>query len=177
MSNEDKYAHDRDQEKIAKIRRDRQLAAIEKDEKEGIAALLDSDEALAEEALALGFDQKTVGILHLIPLLEVAWQDGIVDSAEKEAVLNAANSRGVEVGSEAHEFLTLLLSNEPSKTFFRRTRGVIAHLLQDKDLEKEEILKQIESVANASGGLFGLVGKISAGERELIADLKTIFKL
>ncbi len=175
MSDEDKYAHDRDQEKIDKIRRDRQLAAIKNDEKAGIAAILDSSDAVAEEAMDLGFDKKTVRILHLVPLLQVAWSDGILDKDEKAAILKAAAKHGVEDGTEAYEFLELLTSQQPSDSFFKRTQHVIASLL-DTDVEKEEILKDIESVAQASGGLFGL-GKISAGERELIAELKSILKL
>ena len=176
MSDEEKYVHDREQEKIDKIRRDRLMAAIQAEEKEGIAAILDSTEAIAAEALALGFDKKTVRILHLVPLLQVAWTDGIVDEDEKVAILTAASKHGIQEGSEAFEFLSLLMSHQPSNSFFARTQSVIANLLEDNDLEKEEILKDIESVAQASGGLFGL-GKVSAGERELITELKSILKL
>ncbi len=173
---EEKYAHDRDQEKIDKIRRDRQLNAIQAEEREGIAHILDSTESIAEEALALGFDKKTVRILHLVPLIQVAWADGAVDAEEKTAILAAASKNGVDESSEAYEFLSLLITHQPTKTFFDRTHAVIANLLENKEAKRDEILKDIEGVAQASGGLFGM-GKISTSERELITELKSILKL
>lgn len=176
MSNEDKYVHDREQEKIDKIRRERQLKAIQAEETEGIAHILNTTDEIAAEALALGFDKKTSRILHLVPLLQVAWADGDVDQDEKEAILSAARRNGVDDRSEAYDFLSLLMEKQPSDTFFSRVHAVIASLIESESLEKADLFREMENVADASGGLFGF-GKTSASEKKLISELKTILKL
>src|SRR5512145_2731329 len=42
-----------------------------------------------------GFDRNTVQVLHLVPILQIAWVDGEVTKAEREEILRIAAARGV----------------------------------------------------------------------------------
>lgn len=177
MSKEDKFIFDRERELIDKIRRERQLEAVQQEEREGIAKVLSTTEALADEALSLGFDQKTVEILHLVPLIQMAWADNEVTVNERITILKIASERGIASNSVAFEFLELLLLQRPSNHFFERTNNVIVYLLKNSNLKRDAILSQIEDVANASRELFGFGAKINDEEKALIEELKVLFKV
>lgn len=52
--------------------------------------------AAFEEA---GYDRHTVRILHLVPILQIAWVDGEISKAEREEILRLAAARGVNEGA------------------------------------------------------------------------------
>jgi hypothetical protein len=173
---EDKYILQQEQDKLARERRERQLAALRDKERGAIAGVLATSEEVAEEALELGFDSETARILHLVPVIQVAWADDKLDDKEREKVLELASDRGVEPGSSAYEFLELLLDEKPSKQFFDRTNRVIAHLVADGGVESSDnLLELCRAVAEASGGFFGLTSAVSSEERELIDELAEFF--
>ena len=87
---EDKYFKQRQLERREQARRERELTALRETEREGIAEVLNTSEEIAEEALELGFSQETSRVLPLIPLIQVAWVDGSVSSAEERAILDLA---------------------------------------------------------------------------------------
>lgn len=176
MTEEDKYIREKEQEHLARERRERQLAALRAEERQAIAGVLSTSEEVAEEALELGFDHETARILHLVPVIQVAWADGKLDDKEREKVLELAEGRGVDSASPAYEFLELLLENQPSKQFFSRTNAVIAHLVSEGGIESgDSLLELCTAVAEASGGFFGLSSPVNKDEADLIKELATIF--
>lgn len=178
MSDEEqKYIQRSESDQIARIRRQRQLEALRQEEREGIASVLDSSEDVAEAALDLGFDQETSRILHLVPVIQVAWADGEIQDAEREKVLAMATNRGIEESSAAYDFLELLLEKKPSDLFFERTNQVIAHVLERdaSGLETADVLDRAREVAESAGGFFGFGNKVSDEEKELIDDLADLF--
>jgi len=174
---EDKYIKQAESDQIARVRRERQLEALRREEREGIADVLQTSQEIAAEAMDLGFDRETSRILHLVPLIQMAWADGEVQDDERARVLQASHDRGITRGSAAHEFLELLLDQRPSDLFFERTNTVIAHLLKQDPTGREahDLIEHAKSVATAAGGFFGL-GKVSADEQALIEDLKDLFE-
>ena len=100
-------------------------------ERQGIAATLYTSDDVASEALALGFSAATSRVLPLIPLIQVAWADGSVSSAEERTVLEAAEQRGLVKGSESFALLHSLLVEQPPARFFERVNRVIAHMIAD----------------------------------------------
>src|SRR5687768_13562526 len=78
------------------------------------AALNIDDEQIIGRARELGFTADTAPIVHLIPLVHVAWADGSVSAKERLTILQAAEAHGAAPGSEAATFLASLLEQRPS---------------------------------------------------------------
>ncbi len=174
-TNEDNYITQKELEKAHQERRERQLEALRKEERAGIAVKLSSSEEVAQEALDLGFDAATARVLPMIPLIEVAWADGKISSGEVEKIMELAASRGIE-DAAAIEFIELLLEKKPSSLFFERTSRVLAHLIdEDPDNpETRDVLEQAKAVAAAAGGFFGLTDPISGDEKAMLDELAEI---
>ena len=54
-----------------------------------------TDDALLDQLVALGINPNTLTALSLVQLVEVAWADGKVEDAEKQAILAAARAAGL----------------------------------------------------------------------------------
>src|SRR5262249_39504983 len=53
------------------------------------------DPTILNELLALGYTRETLALLHLVPLVHVAWADGHVSDREQELIENIALARGI----------------------------------------------------------------------------------
>ena len=176
---EEKYFEAKQSEWRSNIRREKRLEAIQEKELEGVADELNTSEDVAEEALNLGFDQATARVLPLVPLVEMAWADGTVSRAERDRVRELATHFGIESDSEAYDFLELMLAEQPSDAFFDRVNRVVVHLADsDPDTwSSETLVELLESVAEASGGFFGLTNPINADERAVLRDIAEYFEV
>ena len=139
------------------------------------AAGIDDDDVIAE-LKACGYDRETVRVLHLTPLLRVAWVDGRISKEEKFDILEAARLHGVEPASRAHRLLESWLDHQPSDSVFRRSLRAVRAVLhamepEQKHARKLGLLSLCTKVASASGGFFGLGAKISAAERAVLAEI------
>lgn len=182
MSNkeEEKFFQQREQERHDRQRRDSELAALAQVEREGIAANLQTDEDVAAEALALGFDAQTARVLPLMPLIQVAWADGSVSASEESKVLEFAESRNLMPETAPYRFLKRVLVDRPSDLFFERVNRVLMHIVQadPESWVKKSIPELCQEVAEASGGVLGIFGeKVSTEERELIDHLTAQFNI
>jgi tellurite resistance protein len=176
---EEKYFEAKQAEWRSDIRRDKRLEAIQQEELEGVAEELNTSEDVAEEALNLGFDQETARVLPLVPLVEMAWADGTVSRAERNRVRELATNFGIDPDSEAFDFLELMLTEQPSDVFFDRVNRVVVHLTDsDPDTwDYETLVDLLESVAEASGGFFGLTNPINSDERAVLRDIAEYFEV
>ena len=176
---EDKYFKKRDAEKLAEARREKQLAAIRQREREGVQDILQSSDEVAREALDLGFDSETARVLPLAPVIQMAWIDGKVTSAENRKVLELAADFGIDEGSPAHNFLKLLLSEHPSDVFFDRVNRVIGHLVEENPdyWHDKSVVDLSKEVAEASGGFFNLTDPINRDEQNLLDDFAEAFSV
>ena len=117
----------------------------------------------------LGFTRETVTILHLVPLVQVAWSDGGVSEGERSKIREIAALRGVMPGAPGYVLLEKLLRTRPSEHAFdvcwRVIRAMFASWPEDKrrTLEVSLPVYTVE-VASISGGLLGF-RSISADER------------
>src|SRR3990172_9350202 len=93
---EEDYFRKKDRELIEKIRLAAAAEQVRKDL--GRKTGLDAPELL-QELHDLGFTPDTVGLLPLVPVIQMAWAEGGIKTAERELILRLARSRGVEVGS------------------------------------------------------------------------------
>jgi hypothetical protein len=169
---EDDYFRKKDRELIEKIR---QAAAVEQTRKDlGRAAGLE-DPQLLQELQDLGFTPDTVGLLPLVPIIQVAWAEGGITKPERELLVRLARNRGIEEGSAGDRRLTEWLANRPADEVFTRARRLILAMLdsssgQTGDLNADDLVKYCEDIAAASGGILG-IGRISAEERELLSSI------
>ena len=169
---EDDYFRKKDRELIEKIR---QAAAVEQARQDlGRKAGLEDPE-LVQELLDLGFTPDTVGLLPLVPIVQMAWAEGGITTAERELILRLARSRGIEAGSTADQQLTEWLTHQPVEDVFARARRLIRAMLDSAsapagDLNANDLVAYCEEIASASGGILG-IGRVSSEERALLASI------
>jgi hypothetical protein len=167
---EEEYFRKRERELIEKMRK---RAADEANrralgQQTGLA-----DEEILEDLRSLGYTSETVMLLHVVPLVQIAWAEGSVSDAERALIVKAARSRGVAPGSAADLQLTDWLTNRPSDEFFERTLRAIGAVLEarapdERDSGRRDLLSYLSAIAEASGGLLGF-GAVSSEERQLLA--------
>ena len=174
---EEEYFRKKDRDLVEKMR---QAAAAEEARQEmgRKTGLVDAE--LLHELQEVGFTPGTVSLLPLVPVLQVAWAEGGITSKERELLVQLARSRGIQEGSVADRQLITWMTYRPDPTVFARAGRLISAMLatgtsEAGTLSADDLVKQCEAIAGASGGMFG-IGRISAEERDLLsaiaADLK-----
>jgi tellurite resistance protein len=169
---EEEYFQKREQELIAKLQqRGREEASRQHlAERTGVA-----DEEILRDLEVLGYTPETVMLLHLVPLLQMAWAEGGVSERERALIIEAARARGIEAGSAADRQLATWLTTRPSSDLFEKSLGAIGAILQARPVEEREatgrdLLAYSVAIATASGGILGL-GKVSPDERRVLARI------
>ena len=162
---EEEYFQRREQELIAKLQQRARDAESRQRmvERSGVA-----DAEILSALEDLGYTAETVMLLHLAPLLQVAWAEGGVSDRERALIVEAARARGVEPGSAADAQLAAWLSTRPSTEFFDHTLRLIQAILQTQSTDERaaaerDLLTRSAAVASASGGILGY-GKVSPEE-------------
>ena len=88
-------------------------------DRQKMAEMMGIDDQDVLEALQdLGYTSETIPLLHLVPLVEVAWSEGGVADREREMIFKIAEARGIPPDGVAHEMLSHWLENKPSDKFF-----------------------------------------------------------
>jgi len=173
---EEAYFHKREQELIEKLRRRGEEAAARRQlgERAGVA-----DEEILKDLQALGYTPETVMLLHLVPLVQMAWAEGSVSDQERALIVEAARSRGVAEGSEADRQLAKWLATRPSEEVFDTTLRAIGAILQagpagERDASQRDLLSYCTAIASASGGILGF-GKVTDQERQVLDRISQEF--
>jgi len=166
----DAWFRERDRELIEKLRQDARRRA----ERERLAtsAGLEPDHAVLEDLEHLGFDAGTVPLLHLVPLVQVAWAEGGISPEERALLTEAARAHGVEEGSPADRTLAGWLEKRPDEAFFGRALSILGVLLGTRSEAEqkhghESLVALCEELAAVSGGFLGL-GRVAAAEKQVI---------
>jgi tellurite resistance protein len=167
---EEEYFRKREEQLIDKLRQRRSEEATRgrMAERTGMA-----DEEILRDLEALGYTPDTVVLLHLVPLVEIAWADGGVSDRERALILEAARTRGIQAGSAADQQLTIWLATRPSADFFEKTLRAIGAILEarpseEREADRRDLLSYSMAIASASGGILGL-GKVSQEEQQVLA--------
>ncbi len=141
---------------------------------------IESEEIL-EKLCALGVDADTWTAVAIAPLVEVAWADGKIDAAEREAVLSGAEANGVTNDSPGYRLLESWLAHRPDGRLLEVWGAFIVGLCaelgeHERESLKEQILGRARSVAEATGGFLGLGSRISNEEEVILAELAKAFE-
>lgn len=138
------------------------------------------NEKVLDKLMELGVSPSVMASLSVLPLVEVAWADGQLSEAEKDAVLAEAGKEWLVKGSVNHELLAAWLKERPSAKFLEAwiyyIKGLRENLTaqQLEDL-KAELLGRAKKVADAAGGFLGL-SKISDEEKAVLKRMEDAFK-
>lgn len=169
---EEEYFRKREQELIEKLRQRAAADATRRQlsEHAGVA-----DEEILQDLQDLGYTPETVSLLHLVPLVQMAWAEGGVSGRERELIVEAARARGIEAGSPADALLTQWLTTRPSELMFERNLRAIRAILEsrpesEREASRNDLLSTATAIAEASGGMLGFRA-VSAEERAVLARI------
>lgn len=138
-----------------------------------------TNDAILERLFNLNVRPQTLAALAMLPLIEVVWADGEVDEKERVMVLGHATSQGIALGSDDYELLERWLANRPEASVFNAWKHYVQGLCEclarsERDILKEELMRNVRRAAEASGGFLGM-GKISSQEEQVLAKLESSF--
>lgn len=173
LSREEEHFRRQEMELLERIRQRNLLA----NEQRGMGEALGvANEAILADLHAMGFSRETVTLLHLLPLVQVAWTDGEISRAEAQRVFEAARVRGVVKDSPAYRMLEDWMRNRPSQEFFEKSLRIIRDILGALPEEQRRggvhsLVSCCTEVAAASGGLLGMGSRISNAEKEALAAI------
>jgi hypothetical protein len=133
------------------------------------------DEEVLKELLDLGFTPQNLLALWLVPLTQVAWADGQVQPAEREAVLKALCKHGYSEDSPAWHLLESWLNHKPCaevlKAWKDYARGTVESAGEKRlMLLRQELHNRAREVAEAAGGVFG-VHSVSKAEQMVLQQI------
>lgn len=175
---EEEYFRKKDRELIEKM----QHAARDEQTQRDLGSQTGlQDPELLRELQSLGFTPQTVSLLPLVPVIQVAWAEGGVTAAERTVLVKLARTRGIAEGSAADLQLADWLTTRPDEAVFtsatRLIRAVLAGEGKDQaGFTADDLVKYCESIASASGGIFGFVNPVSQEERKLLASIAAELK-
>jgi hypothetical protein len=168
-STEEDYFRKRDRELIETMRRraERDTTRERLAQRVGVA-----DEAFLERLETLGFSDEMVPLLHVAPLVQVAWADGRMSHDVSRWIVARARAEGVEEDSAADRRLGEWLRAKPADAWFDDVLGVIAAMLEQRPPSERErdiqiLVERCNAVAAVSGGVLGL-GRVSSAERRVV---------
>jgi hypothetical protein len=139
------------------------------------------DGTVVDRLVELEIGPETWTALTLIPLLEVAWADGVLDDKERKAILEAAADTGINPGKPSYELLERWIDGQPDGRLLAVWGEYvvgIAGRLDDagKRALHDEIIGGARRVAEAAGGILGLGNKISKVEQAVLDRLEQAFE-
>lgn len=172
---EEEYFGRKNQELIEKMRERR---AREEDRQKMAEIMGVNDQEVLEALQDLGYTSETIQLLHIVPLVEVAWAEGGVAEREREMIYRIAESRGIQPDTAAYEMLSRWLEEKPSGRFFENTLhaiGVVLALLpeEQRQASRQDLIAYCSQIASAvASGILGR-GGVTDEERALIAHIAT----
>jgi hypothetical protein len=174
---ENQFYEKENQEKLAAMKRklDAQASREELRKASGM-----SDDAVLDRLVGLGLRANTIAALSLVPLIQVAWADGVVQDNERTAILQGAHGKGLEDGTDGYTLLQTWLKTRPSDELFTAWEAYIKALASQLNDEQNRLLKNqivgfAKMVAAAAGGILGF-GKVSASEEKVLERIEAAFQ-
>lgn len=159
----------------------RQAAQRESAQREIAQATGIKDPQVLARLVNLGFNAASLLAFALVPPVEVAWADGTVNEEERKTILARA-AEEIQPGTAAHQMIASWLEHRPPRELFDAwaafTRALCAGLSQaDREWLAQKTLGRSAEVAEAAGGVLGLVLHKSRGEAEVIQRIEEAFGL
>ena len=173
---EDKFFREKDKALVEKLR-------AELSQSEARVSLSDAsgvkDEAVLELMLENNVTAESLTSISLVPLVAVAWADGVMEAKEQAAILEAATKAGIAADSAAHDLLESWLDEQPSEELLQSWKeyvGALRETLGETAINqlKTTVIGRARQVGDAAGGILGF-GKTCDKEVAVIDDLEKAF--
>lgn len=170
---EDEFFHRVDE----KLREELRKSMEREESREALAAATGlSDHHLLDALLDAGVQATTLTALTLVPAIYVAWADGTVADAEREAIMKAAANHGIRPNELAWKLLDSWLTKKPRKVLWetwQQYAGALQQSLPPADAAtlSDEVQRLATVVAEAAGGVLG-IGKVSKDEHQVLDQIK-----
>ncbi len=144
----------------------------------GIAPIHEAE--VLDELIRVGITAKSFVALTLLPLVRVAWADGAVQDRERAAILEAAAAEGITVDTDNYKLLEGWLDERPEPALLEAWRDYAVALTRELDADslaevRRITLERARRIADSSGGILGLVSRISKNEELALIDLGRAF--
>ena len=157
FSKKNKQLLDALREEISQADRKQALSAAVQIDDEGTLDLLIQADITVESLLAF----------KLLPLVEVAWADATIAQPEREAILAAAESKGILPSDVAYQLLQNWLAEPLTEEVKAAWRAYASGLAESLGAERcaairAEVLGKAREVAQSAGGILGIGNKISS---------------
>ncbi len=173
---ENNFFRERDQQLVDKLR-----AELKQSEaREALAKASGiSDDSVLDAMLASKVTAESLTGISLVPLVTVAWADGVMEAKEIAAITEAATQSGIAADSAAHGLLKSWLDEKPSADLLTSWKEYVSALKESLDEAafgqlKSTVIGRARQVADAAGGILGF-GKTSDVESSVIDDLEKAF--
>jgi hypothetical protein len=173
---EDSFFAKENEKVLARLREE----SARKQKRELLAEALGlGDEKVLDHLVDLDLSPEAIVAFSLVPLVEVAWADGQIQRKERDAILRAAEERGIAPDSVNHELLENWLRARPDPRLLEAWRHYTTGLLNELDsaersLMRERLLGNARRIAESAGGFLGL-GSISEAEKAMLGELESTF--
>jgi hypothetical protein len=127
------------------------------------------------ELQKLGYNHRTVVLLHLVPLVQIAWADGWVSAAERDQILALAVERGVRENTLAWWQLQAWLEKRPHERFFQGTWQNIEAIFQsmteaERRAGKDSFIRLLNDFAHDTCQHLGWASYLCAAKRKLLHE-------
>lgn len=160
----------------AKLLEDLRIRLARDQDLEGLAADTGiHDHEVLKELIDQGFTPRNLLALWLVPLTQVAWADGRVDDAERQAVLHALSKHGYSSDSPAWSLLESWLDHKPSEEVLTAWRDYARAVVESAGERRliplrRELLNRAREVAEAAGGVFH-IHPVSKAEKIVLDEI------
>jgi hypothetical protein len=127
----------------------------------------------------LGIDPEDYGVIKLLPLVYVAWADGVIELLERERLFQLGESQGIS--AYGREVLGEWLDRRPSDDFFERGLSVLRRLAIAPDellIVPEDlylVAMQAEVIARSHEATPDAPDAISPRENRALDEIVTAF--
>ncbi len=138
------------------------------------------DRNVLDRLLNTGISASTLVALANVPLVLIAWADGVMNPAERTCILEALENQGLDPAHSSYDLMAFWLNSPPGAKLFDTWKAYVQGLREAMDrssfeLLKLDILHRTMIVAESAGGFLGLGSKISGSERERYRQLEEAF--
>jgi len=177
LSLEDAFFRKRDAELIAEMRRREQVQSRKKAlaEVSGI-----TDDAVLDQLVAHDIHAETLAAFTIVPLVEMAWADGAIQTAEHRILLHAIEEAGIPKEGVSYKLMEQWLTRPPEPKLMNLWQNYTKALLAELPPEageriRQSVIEQARALAVAAGGFLGFA-RISSEEERVLRTLEEAFR-